>query len=886
MQAVTAALLLFGLMLGAVWPVVAQPTAQPGHVGDRAGEFRPGELLVKFRAGVSASSVQNAPRRYDADYVETLYGGDIQLWRVPDGEELRVSEQLNADPQIEHAEPNYRVYAMDTVPNDPSYGKQWAHNVMRSPSAWDLATGAATITIAILDTGIDGGHPDLRARLVGGYDAVDGDSNPVDLNGHGTHVAGIAAAVTNNGVGVAGMDWQARIMPIRVLEEDGGGYVEDLVEGINWARLHGAEVLNLSLGTYADSTFLRDAVAQAHAAGRLVVAAMGNENTSARVYPAAYDQVLAVAATGPADTRAPYSNFGSHCDVAAPGGAMTYLHDPAGIYSTMPTYAVWMTTNEGYFNSYDYVHGTSEAVPYVAGLAGLIWAMDPALTAGQVQNTIKSTAKDLGAPGWDPYYGRGRIDPLAALRAHSPPVAPILGPIDNADGNGAYLLDWNDVPYATSYTVEEARNPSFTPATRYEGLLMSQYQATGRGGGAWYYRVRGRNSYGDGAWSNRGMTVVRPEPPVLSLVPDPGNADEYRLDWEAAAGGTGYRLEEAGSESFTNPTIRYRGSMLHYNVTGQPGGTWHYRVLAYNSAGDSGPSNPVSVTVPPPVLPAPMLEPIDNQDGDGQYWVSWQAVTGTLAYTLEESADPYFSAPTVIYSGPDLLALVSGQSRGRWTYRVRALGPGEARSPWSEARSAVVPFYTYLPLVVRNYFRGELANGDFEDGPMGWTEYSSSGLPLILNSASLGPVPPHSGTWAARLGRSHDPLSSIEQRVKVPVDRPLLRYWHWVDSADECGFDVASVRVDGALVRVYDLCKSKNTGGWVEVAVNLSSYGGQTVTLQIRVEADSSLESSLYVDDVSFGSVAAANDVGWLQASGVGNRRLDAVSRVGVGVRP
>jgi len=854
MQAVATALILFGLLLGTIWPVRAGQPAQPAQVTKTASEFEPGQLLVKFRAGLSVASEESALRQHGAAYVETLYGSEVQLWQVPVGEEPQIAEQLNLDPRIEYAELNYRVRAVDTMPNDPDFGKQWAHSIIRSPAAWDLATGSTAVTIAILDTGIDEGHPDLAARIVSGYDLVDLDADPHDLNGHGTHVAGIAAAVTNNGLGVAGMDWQARIMPIRVLGEDGDGTVDDLAAGISWAVDQGAWLLNLSLGTYEDSTPVRDAIVYAHTNGVLVVAAMGNDNTGDRFYPAAYEEeVLAVAATGPNDARAPYSNFGDYCDVAAPGGT-----ELAAIYSTMPTYPVWKTKVEGHSTWYDYVYGTSQATAYVTGLAALIWAKDLSLSAAQVQTTIEATAKDLGTPGWDPSYGYGRIDPLAALQAHTAPLAPVLAPISNAAGASAYLIDWSDVPFAATYTLQEADNPLFSAPNPYEDLLSSQLQVTGRVGGTWYYRVRATNSYGASPWSGTQLTTVRPAAPVLSPIPNSGNLDEYQLNWSAVVGATGYRLEESDDGTFADPTTRYQGDALHYDVTGQPGGAWSYRVVAYNGAGDGPPGNVESTLVSPPALLAPDLNPIDNEDGDSEYLVSWSSVGQELTYTLEQGADAYFSTPVVILSGPEQQASIVGQSRGRWYYRVRASDQA-GKSPWSQARSAVVPFLVLFPEIARNYAPSGLLNGGFENGSVGWVQSSVKGLPLILNATALAPVAPHSGTWAARLGREHDPVSYIEQRVTVPPDRPFLHYWYWIASVDECGFDVASVRVNDALSRFYYLCKSTSTGQWLEAVINLGSYSGQTVSLRLRVEADLVLESNLYVDDFSFEAAASAD---------------------------
>jgi len=409
-----------------------QPAAR--QTAGTAGEFVAGELLVRFRAGVSASAVQNAPARYDAAYVRSLYDSPVQLWRVPQGQELVLIERLKADPAVEYAEPNYLYHAIAS-PNDPSYSKQWAHTRIQSAAAWDISTGSASIVVAILDTGIDETHPDLAGKIVAGYDFVDGDANPHDLNGHGTHVAGIAAAATNNATGVAGMDWLARIMPIRVLNQQGSGTNAGITDGITWAYQHGARVLSMSLGGSTSSQSMQDAINAAYAAGNLVVAAMGNDNTSTPAYPAAYTNVMAVAATGPTDAKAPYSNYGSHCDIAAPGGDMTYLHDPDGIYSTMPTYAVWLTNNEGFSTNYDYLQGTSQAAPYVSGLASLVWSVNPVLTPAQVQSIIQTTAADLGTGGWDQVFGWGRINALAALQAARATMGPDLQVVKQAVGS-------------------------------------------------------------------------------------------------------------------------------------------------------------------------------------------------------------------------------------------------------------------------------------------------------------------------------------------------------------------------------------------------------------------------------------------------------------------
>jgi thermitase len=860
MRTVIAVLIQLVLVAAAVGPVMAQVANGAGSAAIPPGEFKAGQILIKFKEGMSPASTSSTLQQFDATYERTLYGSDIQTWQVPEGSELALLEKLNADPQVAYAELNYRITSHDTVPNDPSFARQWAHSKVQSPAGWSITTGSAGTTIAVLDTGVDERHPDLAAKIVAGYDFVDNDKNPHDLNGHGTHVAGIAAAVTDNGIGVAGMDWQARIMPIRVLDALGEGYMETLAEGIFWAYSHGAEVLNISSGGPYFSSSVLDAVNAAHNAGSLVVASMGNDNSSTPVYPAAYGNVLAVSATGRYDVRAGYSNYGDHCDVAAPGGNMSAYQDPNGIYSTMPTYPVYMTTQENYWTNYDYVQGTSQAAPYVAGLASLVWSLKPSLTPDEVQEAIETTAVDLGALGWDRYYGHGRINALAAVRVYSPPDAPTLSPIRNS-GGGTYLVDWSDVPNAATYVLEMSNALSFGNAAVVYSGTASQFQVSNRPGGIWYYRVLARNENGDSPWSAVQSVQVKPGPPLLSAISNPGSEDAYQLVWSASAGATGYTLEEDADLGFGTPTIRYQGSALTYAVTGQRAGTWHYRVRAYNVVGSGSESNVESTSVAPAALAEPFLNPIDNEDGDGSFLVSWMQVTGATSYVLEESHDAYFSSPRERYSGAALHISVVNQSGGTWHYRVRAFGPS-GKSPWSDRRSAIVPVVVRLPLVAKNFdvlgSVGQIENGDFEKGSTVWTESSSRGFDLIIDWGFPSGVAPHRGDWAVWLGGGYGETSSIGQQVMVPAGSPYLHYWHWVSSVtDPCGQDYASVRVNGVPVEFYDLCLAENTGGWQEHSADLRAYAGQSIALQIRVTDRPNTFSSLFVDDVRFQTTAA-----------------------------
>lgn len=296
---------------------------------------------------------------------------------------------------VKLVEPNYRL-RQNELPNDVLYQRyQWNFPKIQIENAWKFSTGDPHSVIAVVDTGVDLDHPEFQGQLVPGHNMIEDTDTPQDDNGHGTHVSGVIVARTNNIEGVAGMNWSSRVMPIKALDADGSGSVFDIADGIRWAADHDAKVINLSLGEYEDSEYLRESIRYAAEKDVLVVAAMGNDDTSQASYPAAYPEVLAVSAVDENGQRATFSNYGEHTGVAAPG---------VSIASTFPG------------NRYAAMSGTSMASPHVAGLAGLIRALNPNLKADQVKDIIVRTAADLGPQGKDPYYGAGLINVSEALK--------------------------------------------------------------------------------------------------------------------------------------------------------------------------------------------------------------------------------------------------------------------------------------------------------------------------------------------------------------------------------------------------------------------------------------------------------------------------------------
>ncbi|WP_127504269.1 S8 family serine peptidase [Actinoplanes solisilvae] len=293
---------------------------------------------------------------------------------------------------------------------DTMRSRQWDFTKIRVADAWTKSTGAGVV-VAVLDTGVDAKHPDLAANTLSGYDAIANKAGvSTDPNGHGTHVAGTIAAVTGNNVGISAVAPGVKILPVRVLNAKGSGFMSDTAEGIIWATDRGAKVINMSLGSSSQTKAVTSAITYARGKGVVVVAASGNDRAkgSPANYPAADAGVIGVGATDSADKIGTYSTAGSYVDVSAPG---------TGILSTYPTALGGKT-------GYASMNGTSMATPHVAAVAALLKAYQTALTPDQVQSALERSAVDLGAKGRDNDFGYGRIDAVAALQAVTPVTSP------------------------------------------------------------------------------------------------------------------------------------------------------------------------------------------------------------------------------------------------------------------------------------------------------------------------------------------------------------------------------------------------------------------------------------------------------------------------------
>jgi hypothetical protein len=407
-----------GVVAAAVLTVAGAPAASASPP-EETGTV---PLVVGLRPGVDLDApADRLESTTDVDVVDSdaVAGARAVTVDVPPADAAEAVAALRRDPAVRYVEPDRWSRTAAVTANDAYRRSQWGLDRVSLPGAWQRTTGSSGITVAVIDTGVSA-VSDLSGALLPGRNFVSGGTNAADNNGHGTMTASVIAARGNNGTGIAGACWSCRILPVKVLGADGGGWDSDIAEGIIWAANQGADIINLSLGGPEDSEVLREAVAQAVAQGALVIAAAGNDGVSSRFYPAAIESVLAVGASGAADTRYSWSNYGgSWVDVAAPG--CNLAQGRTGHY-------------------YDFC-GTSSATPLVAGVAALAMASNSGATAAEVKSALRDTATPLTG-GW---AADGRVDALKTVQALTPagygaPSVAITGPATNAFARGTIAV--------------------------------------------------------------------------------------------------------------------------------------------------------------------------------------------------------------------------------------------------------------------------------------------------------------------------------------------------------------------------------------------------------------------------------------------------------------
>jgi subtilisin family serine protease len=329
---------------------------------------------------------------------QTLANQSYFLIKVPKELDYNdVLQEIRKDSVVVNAEPDY-LRSSTFIPSDPESDRQWYLNQIDMTRAWDVNQGSSDVTVAVLDTGVNASHSDLKGRILPGYDFVNNDSNPTDDNGHGTHIAGIVAANSNQ-IGVTGIDLNAKILPVKIMNKYGQGSTADIVDGIYYAINQGVDVISMSYGSYYRSSAEEEALWYAYNQGITLVAAAGNESTSEWSYPASYVPVIGVAASDKDDRISYFSNYGSWIDITAPG---------VDIFST------------SYLGDYEGGDGTSYSAPIISGLAALLKAQNPEWGPSEIEWALESGAETWDGAEWNAYDGFGRVDAYNALTSSLP----------------------------------------------------------------------------------------------------------------------------------------------------------------------------------------------------------------------------------------------------------------------------------------------------------------------------------------------------------------------------------------------------------------------------------------------------------------------------------
>jgi len=396
---------------------MAQPSGVKGQSLSADGGYVPDEVLVKVSN--SASSVQRKSLGKLGKVTDSgllVSGGSVLVIQVPPGTVQQAIADLQKQPGVVYAEPNYYVTAQDVIPNDPAFPNQYGLLRINAPAAWEISKGAAGVTIAIVDSGVDFHQPDLAAKIVVGANILDPTAKPQDDFGHGTLVASVAAAITNNHKGIAGVSWGARIMPVKVLDSGGNGTFLGVADGIIFAADHNARVINLSLSNptpispSTSTQTLCDAVAYAVGQGVVVVAAAGNYSSDVSFFfPAACPGALAISASDQNNHIAIFSNHGSGITLAAPGVDIIGDGLLGGGGPSLVTES-----------------GTSFSAPFVSGAAAVLLGIPGNGTYNDVVHELETTALDLGAPNFDPDFGFGllQLDKALQLAVTEHPLPP------------------------------------------------------------------------------------------------------------------------------------------------------------------------------------------------------------------------------------------------------------------------------------------------------------------------------------------------------------------------------------------------------------------------------------------------------------------------------
>ena len=654
-------ILRIGLILGLILSLFAF-SVPAAAAGTTSGGYGTDRIIVKYLENEDAIDARNL-RISNGDVLEVAIPElGVEVIKVPAD---RVGERIvayRAQSGVEYAEPDYILNAIGT-PSDPYYSNEWGLAKIQASQAWNTTQGSASVKIAILDTGIDQNHPDLAAKIVSNKNYTTSASAD-DLYGHGTHVAGIAAAITNNGVGVAGVGYNCAIMNVKVLGDTGGGYTSWVASGITWAADNGAKVINMSLGGGSPTSTLQNAINYAWGKGVVVVAAAGNDGVSTPCYPAHYSNCIAVAATGQSDTKASFSNYGTWVDVAAPG---------VGIYSTLPNHSNVIGGSGS--ATYGSLSGTSMATPFVAGLAGLVWATPYGTSASSVRSRIESTADTISGTGTNWEHGRINAYDAVGTAGGSPPAITVTSPNGGESwaAGASRSITWSSSNVTGNVNILLSRNNGGSWTTIVSNTANDGSQSwTVTSPATTQALVRVESASSSSVFDNSNSSFSITETATASItVTSPNGGESWRrgtshgITWNST-GLTGYvRIELLKGSSvvrtISSSTSVASGSRTWTISSSQATGTdYRIRITSTSSTSVSDVSNGyfsiTSTSTPPTTTPPSSSITVTSPNG-GESWaagasrnITWNSsnVTGNVNIQLSRNGG---STWTTIISG-------------------------------------------------------------------------------------------------------------------------------------------------------------------------------------------------------------------------------------------
>jgi subtilisin family serine protease len=652
--AVVAAAVLCGGAIGAGGlPRAEALTQQP------AAEYT-GDVVVKFKPAATLADVGEALDDADAAPIASTAGSGLVLLEPDAGQSVDGAvADLEANPDVLFAEPDV-VMRTTLTPTDPYYTSyQWHLSQIGLPAAWDTTTGSASVIVAVLDTGVQSTHPDLSGKITtgasAGYNFVSNNTNTTDDHSHGTFVAGIIAANTNNGAGGAGVCWSCKIMPVKVLDNTGSGSSFNVAQGIDWAVSHGADVVNMSLGGGAASA-LQTAVNNAWTAGVVVVAATGNDHGPV-LYPAAYSNAIAVGSNEQNGARSSFSNYGPEIDIMAPGG------------SVLGT----LCSCNGNPGGYGIGSGTSFAAPHVAGVAGLLIASG-ITDKNEIRTRLLSTATNMEAAGFDNNTGWGRVNAAAAIQGVDT-TPPTVG-IDSLS-NGAVVSGMVDIIASASDNIG-IEKVQFVAGGAYLGFELNDpytktWDSASVPDGTYAVGVRAVDLAGNmSGWVGATVTVANaPDatPPTVSITSLTNGAivsgtvniiasasDNVAVEKVQFIAGSAYLGYEVTSP-FTKP----------WDTTTVPDGTYAIGVRAVDMSGNMSGWMGIWVTVmnaPDTTPPTAAITSLSNG----------QTVSGTITITASASDDVGVEKVQFIAAGTYLGYVLSPPYSRTWDTTTVANG--------------------------------------------------------------------------------------------------------------------------------------------------------------------------------------------------------------------